>query len=28
PAEVPDRGELSDHAPVIVTVAPDPAPAG
>jgi endonuclease/exonuclease/phosphatase family metal-dependent hydrolase len=28
PAEVPDRGMLSDHAPVIVTVRPDPAPAG
>jgi endonuclease/exonuclease/phosphatase family metal-dependent hydrolase len=28
PAEIPDRGTLSDHAPVIVTVRPDPAPAG
>jgi endonuclease/exonuclease/phosphatase family metal-dependent hydrolase len=28
PAEVPDRRTLSDHAPVIVTVRPDPSPAG
>jgi endonuclease/exonuclease/phosphatase family metal-dependent hydrolase len=28
PVETPDRGPLSDHAPVIVTVRPDPGPAG